>query len=70
MANQYDESEILRRRLEGIDRACLRPTFKQATDTVNLAFRHIESRPISALAKDFVIDSANDIIHFISQVFS
>lgn len=55
--------------LDELDATSIRTKFKQATDPVNLAFRHIENKSLSYLAKDFIKSSAADVIECISGFF-
>lgn len=65
---QVDED--LRKVFDEMDRANIRTTFKQASDPVYLAFKHIDNKPLPTLAKEFVQDSTNDFIEFISKIFA
>ncbi len=45
-----------------------RMRFNNAKDPIYYIFDHIDNRPVSALAKDFVKDSLFEITRFVSKV--
>lgn len=59
----------LKEALNNLDDINIRTRFAQTSDPVYLAFQHIESKPLKALAKEFVADVKNDIVHFVSNIF-
>ena len=65
---RWGDSE-LQNALNRLDDLSIRTKFKQATDPVNLAFRHIENKPLSNLARDFIKLSAEEVIECISGFF-
>ena len=71
--NKYDIHFDMDRELKSVfnelDRLNIRTTFKQASDPVNLAFRHVENKPLVYLAKDFIKSGAEDVIERISGFF-
>ncbi|MBE7706825.1 MAG: hypothetical protein E7Z91_06255 [Cyanobacteria bacterium SIG30] len=60
----------LKQTLDAFDQANIRTSFKQASDPIYLAFKYVDNKPLSRLAYEFVEDSANDFIQFISKLFS
>ncbi len=60
----------LKETLDAFDNANLRTTFKQASDPIYLAFKYVDKKPLSTLAKEFVADNANEIFTYISKLFS
>ena len=65
----FDLDSELQSALNRLDDLSIRTKFKQATDPVNLAFRHIESKSLGYLAKDFIKLSAEEVIACISGFF-
>ena len=63
-----DNTQVLRRNLERIDRRDIRTKFKATQDPINIAFRRIEDISLKTLAKDFVKESFLDFVSFISNV--
>lgn len=59
----------LKETLDNIDRKNIIPSFRRTSDPINLAFSHIENKPLKVLARDFVKDTIDDAIMFISRVF-
>ena len=45
-----------------------RMRFKNAKDPVYVAFDYLDRQPLKKLAIDFVKDSINDIIFFVSRI--
>ena len=48
------------------DQKDVRMRFRNLRDPLYIAFDYLESRPVSALAKDFLKDTMSDFINFIS----
>ncbi len=65
---EVDNSALLMANLNYIDAKSIRCKFKATQDPINLAFDTIENTPLTILAKDFVKESFNDIVSFISKV--
>lgn len=66
----FEVEGALKATLDAFDEANIRTTFKQASDPIYLAFRYVDNKPLSRLAKEFVKDSANDILSYISNLFA
>ena len=45
-----------------------RMRFNNSKDPIYFIFDHIENRPVSVLAKEFVQDTLSDICNFVSKV--
>jgi len=45
-----------------------RMRFNNSKDPIYFIFDHIENRPVSVLAKEFVQDTISDICNFVSKV--
>jgi hypothetical protein len=54
--------------LDNLDRASIRTVFKQASDPVHLAFRHIDKKSVGTLAKELVEDSTRSILDFVTNI--
>ena len=66
----FTVDDELKSTLDAFDEANLRTTFKQATDPIYLAFKYIDKKPLSALAKEFVANGASDIVSYICNLFA
>lgn len=53
--------------LDEIDNRDLRYKFKNTQDPINLAFQSVQNTSLQKLAKDFVKESFDDIVSFISK---
>lgn len=51
-----------------LTKADKRMRFNNSQDPIYFVFDHIENRPVSVLAKEFVQDTFTDIANFVSKV--
>ena len=54
--------------LEYLNKNDRRMRFNNSKDPIYFVFDHIEDRPVSTLAKEFVQDTLHDICNFVSKV--
>lgn len=54
--------------LEYLNKNDRRMRFNNSKDPIYFVFDHIEDRPVSILAKEFVQDTLSDICNFVSKV--
>lgn len=59
--------DSLKSNLNSIDNRDIRYKFKNTQDPINLAFESFNNMPLKTLAKDFVKESFNDFVSFISE---
>ncbi len=64
----FEVSGDLKTTLDNLDRASIRTVFKQASDPVHLAFRHIDKKTVGTLAKELVEDSTRSILDFVTNI--
>jgi hypothetical protein len=64
----FEVNEDLKTVLDNLDRASIRTVFKQASDPVHLAFRHIDKKSVGTLAKELVEDSTRSILDFVTNI--
>lgn len=53
---------------EFLDKKDIRMRFKNSKDPVFVAFEYLDKQPLRKLAVEFVMDSINDIIVFVSKL--
>ncbi len=62
-------TEGLKSKLDNMDAKSIVPSFRRTRDPINMAFEHIDNKPLKKLAQEFVKETFMDAICFISKVF-
>lgn len=65
----FENTKNLKATLDGMDSRSIVPSFRRTKDPINLAFEHIDSKPLNKLAGDFVKETFLDAVCFIVKVF-
>lgn len=63
-----DNSEVLKSNLNEIDSRSIRSTFKATQDPIQYVFDSFNNTSLKTLAKDFVKESFEDIVSFVSNI--
>ena len=56
--------------LEYLNKNDRRMRFNNSQDPIYFLFEHVENKPVSTLAKEFVQDTIYDICNFVSKVIA
>ena len=65
-----DNSEVLKSNLNEIDSRSIRSTFKATQDPIQYVFDSFDNTSLKTLAKDFVKESFNDIVSFVTNIIN
>ena len=65
----FKDTKDLKSKLDYMDARSIVPSFRRTKDPINLAFEHIDNKPLKKLAQEFVKETFMDAICFISKVF-
>lgn len=68
--NPVDNSELLKSNLNEIDSRSIRSTFKATQDPIQYVFDSFDNTSLKTLAKDFVKESFDDVISFITKIIN
>ena len=68
--NPVDNSEILKSNLNEIDARSIRSRFKATQDPIQYVFESFDNTSLKTLARDFVKESFNDLVSFITDIIN